>query len=305
MCEVTRLEPGEHMRRKQPEYWMDLVGGVTGRYKTEQIQKLLAGKRLPPGSVVVDVGAGTSDLSKMVAEEGGVDKILCIDYDAGIVDAGHAAETDPRVEWRVADARHLDAIPEAIGAITFFDVLHEVYSFVGRGDTSSIVDHQKGVAAVRDILAGSAAALAPGGLIVITDDVLPEETGLVVVRARTAESAAVVRRIVDEYPSRDLQLLWSGSSDTFTIPARNLATLLTQYNKPKRGDLARWRVEQMEVHQYMSAAEMAEFLHELGLETAVHVGTPDEALAEWSADFEVVSGLVGLPEKRVALVAQK
>ena len=45
------------MRRKQPEYWMDLVGGVTGRYKTEQIHRLLAGKTLPTGSVVVDVGA--------------------------------------------------------------------------------------------------------------------------------------------------------------------------------------------------------------------------------------------------------
>ena len=123
MSEGTQLEPSEHMRRKQPEYWMDLVGGVTGRYKTEQIQRILAGKTLPTGTVVVDVCAGTSALSKMVAEEGGVDKILCIDYDAGIVDAGRAAEADPRVEWRVADARDLGAIPEAIGAVTFLDIL--------------------------------------------------------------------------------------------------------------------------------------------------------------------------------------
>ena len=65
---------------------------------------LLEGHRLRDDSAVVDVGAGTSDLSKMVAEMGGESRIICVDYDEGIVEAQRAAETDPAVEWRTADA---------------------------------------------------------------------------------------------------------------------------------------------------------------------------------------------------------
>jgi len=61
----------------------------------------------------------------------------------------------------------------------------------------------------------------------------------------------------------------------------------------------------MEVHEYMSASEYRAFLGGLGLTVAVDVGTPPEAYAEWSEDFEVLDGLPGFPSKRVAVLAVK
>src|SRR5262249_43445236 len=119
MSDHTAFVPEEHMRRKQDAYWSDLVGGVTGAYKTAQVQGLREGHTLPAGSAVIDVGAGTSDLSKMVAEYGGVSRIVCLDYDEEIVAEGRAQETDARVEWRVGDARDTDAYGENVGAVTF------------------------------------------------------------------------------------------------------------------------------------------------------------------------------------------
>ena len=152
MPDHAAFVPEEHMRRKQDAYWSDLVGGVTGAYKTAQVQSLLEGHTLPEGSAVVDVGAGTSDLSKMVAEYGGVSKIVCLDYDTEIVAEGATAETDERVEWRVGDARDVAAYGENVGAVTFFDILHEVYSFVGRSPADGSVDHATGRAAVEECL---------------------------------------------------------------------------------------------------------------------------------------------------------
>lgn len=298
--------PDEHMRRKRDAYWTDLVGGVTGRYKTAQVQRLLEGRTLPEGSSIVDVGAGTSDLSKMVAEYGDVDSIVCLDYDDDIVQRSRAAETDPRVEWRTGDASDLAAYGSDVGAVGFFDILHEVYSFVGRSPETGAIDHAVGRAAVEAILRAAATALAPGGVILITDDVLPEEGDTPVrVRTRTPEIAEVLHRIAREYPSRPLEIEWEADGRTFTIPARTFITLLTQYNKPKHGDEARWAVEQMEVHEYMSVSEYEAFFGALGLTVIADVGTPPEAYAEWSGDFEVLDGLPDLPSKRVAVLAVK
>jgi SAM-dependent methyltransferase len=297
--------PEEHMRRKRDAYWTDLVGGVTGRYKTEQVQRLMEGRTLPAGSSVIDVGAGTSDLSKMVAEYGGVEKIVCLDYDDAIVQDGRAAETDPRVEWRTGDARDLDAYGTDVGAVGFFDILHEVYSFVGRSAETGAVDHATGRAAVEEILQAAATALTPGGVILITDDLLPEAPGLVRVRTRTPAIAELLHRIAREYPSRPLEIAWEDDGRTFAIPARTLITLLTQYNKPKKGDEARWAVEQMEVHEYMKVSEYESFFGALGLTVRTDVGTPPEAGAEWAEDFEILEGLDDFPSKRVAVLAAK
>jgi SAM-dependent methyltransferase len=298
--------PDEHMRRKRDAYWTDLVGGVTGRYKTAQVQRLLEGRTLPDGSSVIDVGAGTSDLSKMVAEYGGVTKIVCLDYDDDIVQRSRAIETDDRVEWRTGDARDLEAYGTNVGAVGFFDILHEVYSFVGRSPEDGSVDHATGRAAVEEILQAAATALAPGGVILITDDVLPEEGDRRVrVRTRTEAIATLLRRIEDEYPSRPLEIAWEDDGRTFTIPARTFITLLTHYNKPKNGDEARWAVEQMEVHEYMQVSEYESFFGALGLTVSTDVGTPPEAHAEWSEDFEILDGLNDFPSKRVAVLAAK
>jgi SAM-dependent methyltransferase len=296
------FRPDEHMRRKRDAYWTDLVGGVTGQYKTKQVQRLLEGRTLPAGSSVIDVGAGTSDLSKMVAEYGGVEKIVCLDYDAEIVAESRAAETDPRVEWRVGDAGDLDAYGTNVGAVGFFDILHEVYSFIGRSPEDGSVDHARGRAAVEKILAAAASALAPGGVILITDDVLPEQETPVRVAARSDAIATLLRRIEREYPSRPLEIAWNGERQ-FTIPARTFITLLTHYNKPKLGDEARWAVEQMEVHEYMKVSEYESFFGNLGLTVSVDVGTPPEAHAEWAEDFEILDGLPDFPSKRVAVLA--
>jgi SAM-dependent methyltransferase len=301
---IAKAEPQEHMRRKRDAYWTDLVGGVTGRYKTEQVSQLLAGHRLPPGSAVVDVGAGTSGLAKMVAEIGAVERIICVDYDDGIVQAGRAAETDANVEWRTADARDLAGWSDHVGAVTYFDILHELYSFVGRTGDDPAVDHARGRAAVEQALSAAAELLAPGGAIVITDDVLPEAETIVRVACRNDEIADLVRRIEREYRSRPLEIHWLDQHE-FEIPARTLITLLTHYNKPKAGDEARWAVEQMEVHEYMKVSEYETFLRSLGLTPTILTGTPAEALAEWQTDFAILEGLDGFPLKRVAVVAIK
>jgi SAM-dependent methyltransferase len=301
---ITKAEPQEHMRRKRDAYWADLVGGVTGAYKTAQVAGLLEGHRLPEDSAVVDVGAGTSHLSKMVAEMGGAPRIICVDYDDGIVQTMRAAETDPAVEWRTADARELASWTDRVGAVTFFDILHELYSFVGRETAEAPVDHARGRVAVDEALTAAAQLLAPGGVIIITDDVLPEEEVDVRVACRRHEIADLVRRIEREYPSRPLEIRWIDDL-TFEIPARTFITLLTHYNKPKAGDEARWAVEQMEVHEYMKVSEYEAFMRRAGLTPRITVGTPDEALAEWREDFEVLAGLDDFPLKRVAVVAVK
>jgi SAM-dependent methyltransferase len=301
---IAKAEPQEHMRRKRDAYWADLVGGVTGRYKTEQVAGLLDGHRLPEDSTVVDVGAGTSGLARMVAELGGAPRIICADYDEAIVRNGRAAETDPAVEWRTADARELATWTDRVGAVTFFDILHELYSFVGRATEESPVDHARGRAAVEEALTAAAALLAPGGVLIITDDVLPEEEAIVEVLCRRVAIAELVRRIEREYGSRPLEIRWLDEL-TFEIPARTFITLLTHYNKPKAGDEARWAVEQMEVHEYMKVSEYDAFLRSVGLTPRIVAGTPDEALAEWREDFDVLAGLDEFPLKRVAVVAVK
>ena len=201
---------------------------------------MLEGHTLPDGSAVIDVGAGTSALSKMVAEYGGVSRIVCLDYDEEIVADGRAQETDPRVEWRVGDARDPDAYGENVGAVTFFDILHEVYSFVGRSPADGSVHHATGLDAVKDVPArrGRRAGAgrrdpdhrrrAPGG----------GRDGHGGARARR-RSSALLHRIEREYPSRPLEIAWL-DDERFEIPvahADHAAHALQQAQARRRGAL--------------------------------------------------------------------
>lgn len=307
MTDEATFVPEEHMRRKRDAYWADLVGGTTGAYKTGQIQDLLRDWTLPSDSVIVDVGAGTSYLSKMLAEIGGQPdaKIVCVDYDEGIIEEMRKQETDPQVEWRVADARELGSWTEKVGVVSYFDVLHEVYSFVGRVEGGKEVRHDVGIAAVEEVLAASAQVLTPGGVVVITDDVIPESDGDITLKCRNDLVRRTLKERVEvEYGSRPLQITWQ-DEDTFTMPVRTFATLLTQYNKPKKGDETRWAVEQMEVHQYMKVSDYERVLGGHGLTVTTHTGTADVVTDEWNEDFELVDGLDAFPDKRVAVVATK
>jgi hypothetical protein len=141
----------------------------------------------------------------------------------------------------------------------------------------------------------------PGGAIAITDNVLTPTNPRVQVRVKPPALAAV-QRFLAEYPSRLMKVTWP-EPDVLDIDAHDFCILTTQYNKVKKGDEARWAVEQLEIHQYMSEQELRDTFAELGFEMHCVVGIPDDARAEWNEDFEMLSGLPGLPDKRITLVA--
>ena len=247
MTDEATFVPEEHMRRKRDAYWEDLVGGVTGAYKTRQVQQLLRDWRVPEDSAIVDVGAGTSYLSKMLAEMGEASRIVCLDYDEAIIEDMRSRETDPRVEWRVGDARELATWTERVGAVTFFDVVHEVYSFVGRVDGRPRPSmHERGIVAVEEILTAAAKALVEGGVLLITDDVIPEEDGDVTgPRASPEHVAATVRRMQAEYRSRDLEITWQATtrSRCRSAPSPPCSRSTTSPRRATRraGPWSRWR----------------------------------------------------------------
>jgi len=293
----------EHKDRKRVEYWEDLVGGGTAAYKLATLEELFDQYPPAPGGDVLDVGCGTSSASAMFRRLVPDAREVRCDYDAKIVDEAAAANTDPAVEFRVADIFDLEAWTDEFSLVLFLDMLHEVYSFVGRGpDAAAPIDHERGLDAVRRALASVGRLVRPGGAIAITDNILCPANDRVQVRVKPPVIDAV-RRFLAEYPSRRMDVSWT--DDVLTIDAHDLCILLTQYNKVKKGDEARWAVEQLEIHQYMTEREYRDAFASLGFEMHCVIGTPKDAHDEWNEDFEMVSGLPTLPEKRVTLVAVK
>lgn len=292
-----------HKNRKREEYWADLVGGGTAAYKMGVLERLLEGGPPAPGGDILDVGAGTSDASNFVRRFVPEARVVRCDYDATVIEAAAEACDDPDVEFRVADIFEVGNWTDQFSIVLFLDMLHEVYSFVGRSDgLDSPIDHGLGQDAVRRALASVSRLVRPGGVIVITDNVLCEYTGNVEVRVDPDVRAAVVR-FLEDYPSRQMAVDWEG--DRLFIGAHDFCILLTQYNKIKTGQEDRWAVEQLEIHQYMMLSEFATVFDTLGFDLECVVGTPDDAYDEWSSDFEVVAGLEALPLKRVTLVATR
>jgi len=186
------------------------------------------------------------------------------------------------------------------------DMMHEVYSFFGRSDRNVTcpVDHSRGIAYVRDALQEVAFTVRQGGGIVITDDVLSEETGEVTVLMKRPEVEDAVKYVVAHYPSKRIAASFP-SKQVVRMGARDLNIVLTQYNKVKQKRWDRWNIERFEIHEYMSEAEFADLFASYGFITHAVVGTPEEAWSEWTEDFAVIAGLGQLPEKRITLLAVK
>ncbi|MBF0372119.1 MAG: methyltransferase domain-containing protein [Alphaproteobacteria bacterium] len=293
-----------HKSRKQTAYWANLVGGETAVYKARVIDDLIATHR--PGDVdsLLDIGCGTSEVALHYLDALNGRRLVGLDYDEAVVSAAARRYTDPRLEWRRADIFELDRCADRFQLVFLLDMLHEVYSFYGRPnrELAEPIDHALGLEAAREALTKVAQVVSPGGGVVITDNVLCPTDSPVSVRVKTPEARDAVRRFLAEYPARRMRHAWL-DGDVLDLSAHDFCILLTQYNKIKRGDEARWNVEKLEIHQYMTVAEYRSHFAELGFTMHAVVGTPPETTEEWNGDFEAVSGLPALPEKRITLLA--
>lgn len=293
-----------HKSRKQDAYWENLVQGETARYKARELDALIAAHCPPAVDGLLDIGCGTSDIALHYLDALRGRRLVGLDYDPAVVEAAAARHTDPRVEWRTADVFELASSADRFDLVFILDMLHEVYSFYGRPnrDVSEPVDHALGLDAARRALAQIAAVVAPGGAIAITDNVLCPDDVPVSVRVRNPAARQAVLDFLREYPARRIVHSWR-DDDVLQLGSHDFCILLTQYNKLKRGDLARWNVEKLEIHQYMTLAEYQSCFAGLGLALNATVGTPADAVAEWQDDFMVEDGMPDLPHKRITLLA--
>ncbi|NQW09049.1 MAG: methyltransferase domain-containing protein [Alphaproteobacteria bacterium] len=298
----------EHKSRKVEAYWADLVEGETGLYKAGVIKRLVDDHLRIPVRQVLDIGCGTSEIARRLAERIGSERVVGVDYDAEIIDKlrRHEWKVGIDTQWRVADIFDIGAWDERFELVFLLDILHEVYSFVGRSDDGKggqlIINHQKGLDATYRALDSIAKVVPSGGGIVITDDILPDHNESVEVKAKNPKVLSTLKTFVEEYPSRQIDLEWT-STDTFRIPAHDFSIVLTQYNKLKNGDLQRWNVEKLEIHQYFREADYRDVFRSLGFTPHIVVGTPCGARDEWCDDFEMLFGLPSIPAKRVSVLA--
>lgn len=295
-----------HKSRKRDAYWDNLVQGETAQYKVKALDALIAAHGPSKVDGLLDIGCGTSEIALHYLDALGGRRLVGLDYDAAVVEAAARRYGDPRLEWRQADIFELGRSADRFDLVFMLDMLHEVYSFCGRpnGDVAEPIDHALGLDAARRALAQVATVVAPGGAVAITDNVLCPDDVRVTVRVLNAQARGAVGRFLDEYPARRMAHRWAGA-DTLEIGSHDLCILLTQYNKLKQADPARWNVEKLEIHQYMTVAEYRDCFGDLGFTLHATVGTPPDAGAEWTADFRMESGLPGLPDKRITLLAVK
>lgn len=295
-----------HKSRKQDAYWENLVQGETAQYKARALDALIAAHCPPTVDGLLDIGCGTSDIALHYLDVLQGRRLVGLDYDPAVVDAAAARYSDPRIQWRTADVFELASSGDRFGLVFILDMLHEVYSFYGRPnrDVTEPVDHALGLDAACRALAQIAAVVAPGGAIAITDNVLCPDDVPIAVRVRNPVARQAVLDFLREYPARRMAHEWR-DDDVLQLGSHDFCILLTQYNKLKRGDLARWNVEKLEIHQYMTLADYDRCFGDLGFSLHATVGTPADATAEWQGDFQVESGMPDLPQKRITLLAVK
>lgn len=293
-----------HQSLKQKRYWETLTTRETHGYREVVLNRLLA-EAFPTGCrTILEIGAGTDILIQRIGNTLGATELHCADYDASKVEEMQASH--PSIHWRQLDALTIDSFQPAPDLILLMDMAHEVYSFHGRPnkDPQAKVSHSLGIASIKTMIGNLSAILAPGGAIAITDNVLCEENGNVIVRCRNAAARTAIELFFKDYQTKEIDGRFL-DAQCFTIKARDLCILLTQYNKIKTKDWERWAIERMEIHQYLSLEEFRSLFKEFGLFLTAEVGTPEGAWQEWNEDFEVLEGLDALPPKRISLLARK
>jgi SAM-dependent methyltransferase len=294
----------DHQSAKKDTYWENLTGGGTAAYKEQQIDRLLT--QFGPHEVksILDVGCGTCELIFRYQDQWKVPSVTCLDYDAKVIDQLKAKYPDRSVNWVVGDVFTLADSPQKYDLIFLLDMIHEVYSFYGRVDPKMDcpVDHARGLEAVGRLLDNVAVACAPGGGVVISDNLLCEPNQEVVIRLKSPQVIEAVTHFLAHYPTKKIAHQFE-AADRLRLNSRDLCILLTQYNKIKNGLWDRWNVEKMEIHQYFSRSEYQREFERRGFTLHLIQETPADAAAEWESDFEVVEGLERLPDKRVTLLA--
>lgn len=296
----------EHKDVKTDAYWENLVGGGTAAYKEQIIDDLLRAHGPARIDSMIDIGCGTCELIFHYQAAFGAKSLVCMDYDAGVIGLLKEKYPDQVVEWVVADVFELGKSGRRFDLVFLLDMIHEVYSFYGRSDrdVSQPVDHALGLKAVRSLLDNVAEATRPGGGVIITDNVLCEEDKDVVVKLRSPRVVETVRYFLEHYPTRRIEARFQ-APDEIVMNSRDFCILLTQYNKIKAENWARWSIEKMEIHQYFSLSEYRDEFARRGFTLHAVVETPPDALAEWSEDFAMIEGLPALPLKRITLLAKK
>lgn len=259
-----------------------------------------------PVDCIADIGCGTCETILKYGKLFQAKKLICTDYDAKIIEAMKLKHQDKPIEWRPADLFELKSFNEQLDLVFFMDMLHEIYSFYGRPqkDLKFAVDHQAGQEFVKQAVKNIAQFVTPGGGILITDNVLCEESVSLRVQLQHAEVMEAVQYFFEEYSTKLLPHQLSKTGE-LTIHSRDFCILLTQYNKIKRQDWKRWSTERYEIHQYMTLSEYTRMFRDLGFHVQAVIGTPQQTRNEWKEDFKVLSGLSHIPEKRITLLAIK
>lgn len=294
-----------HKQAKKVDYWTNLTQGNTGAYKEKVINKLLSNLEDFNPKNILDLGCGTADIAFRYKEHYHANNITLMDYDQSVLEK-------LKNQWGEANARYLCADIFAFPAsentkydlIFLLDMVHEIYSFYGRPNKvlSEYIEHDLGISFVKKLIANTTQLTAPGGVIVITDNVLPE----VNTKMRTKVSDTVVelvKRFFADYPSRKIEHTWI-DHQTLEIHTHDFAILLTQYNKLKSPTLDRWNVEKMEIHQYFTEQEYHQIFSSAGFSVTTEVATPDDADLEWKQDFTPLPGFT-IPQKRITVCARK
>ncbi|MBF0146516.1 MAG: class I SAM-dependent methyltransferase [Magnetococcales bacterium] len=295
----------QHKSTKHNAYWEDLVHGTTGRYKEAWIRKLVGEHLELSGGALLDIGCGSCAFILDFRDQTRATSATFLDYDAHIIERMRQEHRGDGIYFQVADIL-ASQIEGNFDLVFFLDMLHEVYSFHGRPEQNMErpVDHQLGLMAVRKAITRVSRVVNPGGGIVITDNVLCEENGVVEVEVRHEVVKQTLLRFFTEYPTRRMAHEWL-DPHRLTLNARDFCILLTQYNKIKNRDEARWATERMEIHQYMTLSEYRSLFDALGYKLHYEIGTPSSAYEEWCNDFKVLRGLKQIPQKRITLLAVK
>lgn len=296
----------DHKSRKQSAYWANLVEGDTGGYKAEVMERLIAAFMPSQAEAILDIGCGSSEIALHYQKVLSAPRLVCMDYDPAVLAQSAAKYPGADIEWRTADIFEIDRWEDRFDLVFMLDMLHEVYSFYGRPNrnVAEPIDHVLGLAAAQDALRKVAQVVRPGGGVVITDNVICEEDVEVEVKLRRPDVIDAVRYFLAEYPSRRMAHVWT-APDVLRLSSADFCILLTQYNKIKQGDTARWNVEKLEIHQYMTLSQFKTCFADLGFSLHAEIGTPAAARDEWRADFAMLKGLADLPEKRITLLATR